>query len=220
VGDRHRELVVTEDVPESALGVFLEVRPRTILLSGGTTPQALYRRMAAAEDYPWRGTRAFFGDERCVPPEDDLSNLRMAGEALLSHVDAEAYPIDGDGCDADGYERLLRQLFGSHPLFDLAIYGLGPDGHTASLFPGQPQAREVDRWVVHVPVAGMDPFVSRVSLTLPVLSAARIGMFLVEGEEKRGALGRLMAGDDIPASKVSPRRLLVLADPAAAGREP
>ena len=97
------------------------------------------------------------------------------------------------------------------------MYGLGPDGHTASLFPGRPEVDVRDRWVVYVPEAGWEPFVPRVSLTVPALSATPVGVMLVAGDDKREPLGRLLAGQDIPAARLHPGRLLVLADVAAAG---
>ena len=196
--------------------MFLEVRPRTIQLSGGGTPRALYERLAEVRDYPWTEVEAFFGDERCVPVDDDRSNAGMVMDALLSHVPAGPHPIDGAACDADGYDRLLHDRFGDDLLFDLAVYGLGPDGHTASLFPGRPEVEETDRWVVRVPEAGWDPFVPRVTLTVPALSATPVGVMLVAGEEKREPLRRLLAGEDIPPARLHPERLLVLADEVAA----
>ncbi len=212
------ELRVVDDVAAAALDLFLEVRPRTIQLSGGSTPKALYERLAGVRDYPWGEVEAFFGDERCVPAGDDRSDAGMAMEALLSRVPARTYPIDGAGCDAAGYERTLRHRFGDDLRFDLAVYGLGPDGHTASLFPGRPEVEVTDRWVVHVPEAGWEPFVPRVSLTVPALSATPVGVMLVAGRDKREPLGRLLAGEDIPAARLHPAMLIVLADEPAAGR--
>ena len=140
----------------------------------------------------------------------------MADRALLSKVPARVYPMDGATCDADSYERTLRGRFGSAIRFDLAIYGLGPDGHVGSLFPGRPEVEVTDRLAVEVPEAGWEPFVRRISLTVPALSAATLGVFLVSGKGKRRALEKLMAGEDAPAARVSPKRLIVLADPAAA----
>ncbi len=210
------ELVVAEDPAAEARRLFLATQPRTIVLSGGSTPEAFYRSLAATE-YPWTEVEAFFGDERCVPPEDERSNLRMARRALLDHVPATVYPMDGAACDADGYERALRERFGAALSFDLAVYGLGPDGHTASLFPGRPEVDVTERWVARVPEAGLEPFVPRVTMTVPALSSAAVGVFLVQGESKRAMVERLLAGDDIPAARMAPGRLLVIADPAAAG---
>jgi 6-phosphogluconolactonase len=207
---------VVDDVAGEALGIFLEAAPRTILLSGGSTPRDLYVRLGQT-DYPWEQVEFFFGDERCVPPDDDRSNARMVDEALLSKLPARSFPMDGARCDAEAYERTLRDRFGTELGFDLAIYGLGPDGHTASLFPGRPEVVVTDRWVVRVPQAGMEPFVPRLTLTVPALSAAGLGVYLVAGEDKRVALRRLLAGDDIPSAKVKPERLVVVADVAAHG---
>src|SRR4029077_19819160 len=113
-------------------------------------------------------------------------------------------------------ERTLRDRFGDDLSFDLAVYGLGPDGHTASLFPGRPEVEVGDRWVVYVPEAGWEPFVPRVSLTVPALSATPVGVMLVAGETKREPLRKLMAGEDVPASRLRPELLVVLADAEAA----
>jgi 6-phosphogluconolactonase len=207
--------MVVDDVAEEALGIFLATAPRTVVLSGGSTPEAFYRRLAGTA-YPWEEVEFFFGDERCVPREDQLSNARKADEALLSKVPARTYAMDGRSCHADWYERTLRQRFGENLLFDMAIYGLGPDGHTASLFPGKPEVDVTDRWVVQVPEAGFEPFVPRISLTVFALSAAKLGVLLVAGANKRAALHRLLAGEDIPAARLAPERLVILADRAAA----
>ncbi|HEY3209130.1 MAG TPA: 6-phosphogluconolactonase [Actinomycetota bacterium] len=211
-----RELRVVDDVAEEALAIFLAAAPKTVVLSGGGTPEAFYRRLAGAE-YAWEEVEFFFGDERCVSREDQWSNARMADEALFSKVPARSYAMDGQGCDAEWYERMLRRRFGEDLLFDLALYGLGPDGHTASLFPGRPEVEVTDRWVVHVREAGLEPFVPRISLTVPALSAAKLGVFLVAGVDKQIPLRRLMAGEDLPAARLKPERLVILADRAAAG---
>jgi 6-phosphogluconolactonase len=211
------ELRVVDDVPSAALEMILAAMPRLIQLSGGGTPGTLYERFADVADYPWDEVELFFGDERCVPEDDVRSTLRMVRRSLLSKVPARAYPIDGGACDAPAYARVLKERFGEFPRFDLAIYGLGPDGHTASLFPGRPEVDRTDEWVVRVPEAGWDPFVPRVTMTLPVLSATPLGIMLVSGTQKRAPLSRLMSGDDIPAARLFPGRLIVLADRAAAG---
>jgi 6-phosphogluconolactonase len=210
-----RQLVVVDDVAEEALGIFLAAAPRTLILSGGNTPETLYKLLSGVE-YPWEEVEFFFGDERCVPRRDERSNLRMAEDALLSKVAGTTYAMDGERCDAEGYERTLRRRFEDAIGFDLAMYGLGPDGHTASLFPGRPEVAVGDRWVVHVPEAGFEPFVPRISLTIPALSAARIGLFLVAGTDKREPLRKLLAGEDLPAARLAPERLMIVADRAAA----
>jgi 6-phosphogluconolactonase len=210
------DLRVVDDIAAAATELFLEARPWTVVLSGGGTPEACYRALAGTP-YPWHDVEAFFGDERCVPPDDPRSNMGMARRALLDHVPARVHPMDGAPCDADGYERDLRDRFGEQPRFDLAVYGLGPDGHTASLFPGKPATEERDRWVVREPEPGLEPFVPRITMTAPVLSSAALGVFLVSGEAKREALRRLLAGEPIPATLMRPDRLVIVADRAAIG---
>ncbi|MGA2285385.1 MAG: 6-phosphogluconolactonase [Dehalococcoidia bacterium] len=205
-----RELVVTDDIAGEAVRLFREAEPRTLVLAGGETPRATYRRLAR-EKYRWDEVDVFFGDERCVPPEHPDSNYRMASETLLSLVPARVHRMRGESCDAEAYERELRDLFGELPRFDFLFLGLGADGHTASLFPGDPALDERERWAVRV----RRPDHERLTLTLPVLSAARLAVFLVAGAEKREALRRMMAGEEIPASRVAAERVVVLADGAA-----
>ena len=169
----------------------------------------------------------FFGDERCVPPDDERSNYRMAREALLDRVPVPApqvHRIPGERAPqsaAADYEQELRRCFPAAPLpaFDLICLGLGDDGHTASLFPGTGALHEQERWVVAQPVA--PPGVSRVTLTPPAINAARDVVFLVEGAGKARMLERVLAGpyepDVLPAQIVRPigGRLLWLVDAAA-----
>jgi 6-phosphogluconolactonase len=205
------ELRIVDDVPGAGLELFRETAPRTMILSGGSTPRALYQLLTGF-DYPWPEVECFFGDERCVPRTHEHSNLRMATEAFLMEVGARVYAIDGSACDAPDFERVLRKRFDDRPSFDLAWYGLGSDGHTASLFPGRPEVEETERWVVRVPEAGQPPWVPRITMTVPVLSAATLGVFLVAGRDKREALRKLLDGEDIPAARMAPERLVVLAD--------
>lgn len=209
------DLRVVDDVAEAALALFVETQPRTLLLSGGATPEPFYQRLAGLADYPWGEVELFLTDERCVPGDHRDSNGAMIQAALLAHVQATWYPIDGARCNAEGYERRLRSRFGERPWFDMAVYGLGSDGHVASLFSGRPELEITNKYVVRVPVAGAAPRVPRVTLTLPVLSATAVGVFIVTGPSKREALGRLMRGDDIPAGRVTPQRAIVIADRVA-----
>jgi 6-phosphogluconolactonase len=213
------ELVVADDPAQEARRLFLETAPRTVVLSGGRTPEALYRLLAETE-YPWPEVEVFFGDERCVPAGDVRSNLRMARRALLDHVPARAYAMDGSACDADGYEQLLHERFGDDPAFDLAIYGLGPDGHTASLFPNAPALDVTDRRAVTAE-AGMEPFVARVTMTRPELAMARTMLYLVTGESKADAVQRAFSDPPspaTPASLVRGEHTIALLDAAAAAR--
>jgi 6-phosphogluconolactonase len=207
-----RELRVTDELAEEGVALFLDLRPRTVALAGGATPRRLYERLARI-DYPWAETDICFGDERCVKADHPDSNFRMAREALLAHVEARVHRMPGESCDRARYEDELASVFGSAlPRFDLIFLGLGTDGHTASLFPGDPALDERERWVVRVERDDR----ARLTMTLPVLSAAATAVFLVSGEAKRDALGQLMAGADIPAARVSAERVIVLADHAAA----
>ena len=206
------ELIVAEDFAAECERRFLDASPRTLALSGGRTPRPVYERLATL-DYPWSETKVFFGDERCVPPDHPDSNYRMAFEALLSRVPAEVYRMPGETCDASAYEADLRRAFGPGiPSFDLVFLGLGDDGHTASLFPGDRALEEQERLAVRVE----RPDHPRLTLTLPVLSAAKLAIFLVSGPGKRDALKRLLAGDTtIPAARVHAAQVLVIADAAA-----
>lgn len=209
-----RELVVASDPAAAAAARFLQLRPATITLAGGSTPAPLYRYLARCT-YPWSDTHVFFGDERCVPRDDPASNFAMANETLLAHVPARVHPMPGETCSAEAYEAELRQQFGDGiPAFDLVILGLGSDGHTASLFPGDAALQERARLVVAVD----RPDHARLTLTLPVLSAAAHAFFLVTGGEKRDALAQLLDGGDIPAARVASARVTVFADEAAAKR--
>lgn len=208
-----RRLLVANDLVSAALGVFLGLGPRTIALAGGATPQPVH--VALAEHaYPWEEVEVFMGDERCVPLDDPASNFGKAHEALLSKVSARTYPMPGETCDAEAYERALRERFGDRvPSLDLVFLGIGEDGHTASLFQDDPALEERERWVVAVE----RPDYRRLTLTLPVLSAARVVVFLIEGAKKRSALLRLLEGDrEIPAARVQAERVLIVADRAAA----
>ena len=205
------ELVVADDVAAAGANLFLELAPRTVALAGGSTPRQMYERLVRSS-FDWGKTDLFFGDERCVPPDDNASNYRMANEALVSKVHARVHRMRGEDCDAEGYEAELRSVFGDRlPRFDLVLLGLGEDGHTASLFPDDAALDERERWVVEVE----RPDYKRLTLTLPVISAAKVAMFLVSGEAKRPAFRQLLTAADIPAARVEAERVVVIADEAA-----
>jgi 6-phosphogluconolactonase len=167
-----------------------------------------------------------------VPPDDERSNFGMARDALFDRLpgkvpDVRRIPGElGPDAGAAEYETALRAAFGEGiPRFDLVLLGLGPDGHCASLFPGDPALEERERLAVGVPRAGLAPWVPRVTLTLPVLNAARQVMFLVTGADKAAATARAFGGEPdprIPASLVAPAdgTLTVLTDRAAAAQLP
>jgi 6-phosphogluconolactonase len=194
-----------------------------VVLTGGSSPKRAYE-MAAAAGTDWSRATVWFGDERCVPPDHPDSNYGMAHAALLSRLDAE--PVvhrmrgeDGFEAGARDYEAAVREALGDEPRFDLLLLGLGPDSHCASLFPNRPEKDVADRLVVGVPEAGLEPWVPRISLTIPALNAARRVVYLVTGEAKRDAVRRAFVDEDpaSPSARVRPTQgeLTVLLDPAA-----
>ncbi len=205
----------------------------TIALSGGGTPRPIYARLATA-DYrdriDWSKVHVFFGDERCVPPDDARNNYRMAREALLDHIALPAdniHRIQGEIDPAQAaliYEQELQRLFrtSTFPAFDLICLGLGDNGHTASLFPGTAALREQDRWVVAQYVEVMTTW--RVTFTAPLINAARHIAFLVEGAGKAEVLWCVLKGpyqpDVLPAQLIQPvnGQLHWLIDAAAAAK--
>jgi 6-phosphogluconolactonase len=207
-----------------------KIGPFAVCLSGGSTPKRLYQRLAGAgyrERFPWPRTHWFWGDERFVPPGDQLSNFRMVREAMLAHApippeNIHSVPTTGltPEAAAAAYEKTLQSFYGARrlepgrPLFDVTLLGLGPDGHTASLFPGDGALKERERWVVAVIGAKAE---ARISLSYPALESSADIAFLVEGAEKRDVFMRLRAGDPgLPAGRLhSQGRLHFFADSAA-----
>lgn len=203
-------------------------------LAGGSTPKALYERLSFE---PWRSAIRWghvdlvLGDERVVAANDPKSNARMIREALTGRLDVapRLHALSFEGRTpaeaAAAYEAELKRLYGAatldpaRPFFDLCLLGMGDDGHTASLLPGQAALlEERARWVV--PVTRGRPE-ARVSLTFPVLESARLVIFLVAGAAKRDMLDKVLGGEarDVPAARLAPRgRLVWLVDRAAAGR--
>ena len=196
-------------------------------LAGGSTPEAAYSRLAAL-DVAWASATLWMGDERCVPPGSEQSNFGKVKAVLLDRLSSdspEVHRIEGERDPreaAEVYEREIREVFGAGmPQLDLVLLGIGPDAHCASLFPGQPALRALDRLAVHVEQPGLEPLVPRVTLTLPVINAAREVLFLVAGGEKAEAVRRAFAAEpdeQAPASLVSPASgiLTLMLDPAAA----
>ncbi|HEY0328614.1 MAG TPA: 6-phosphogluconolactonase [Rhodopseudomonas sp.] len=186
-----------------------------ICLTGGSGPKRMFELLAGefASRIPWPRVHWFIGDERFVPLDDALSNMGTAQRMLLDgRAPAETiHPIPTAMATLDDaaltYQRDLQACYGAdrlnpaRPLFDLVLMGLGPDGHTASLFPDAPALAEELRWVVGVETAHVAPFVPRVTLTLPTLASCREMLFLVGGAEKRAVLSRVLAGEDLPATR-------------------
>jgi len=201
--------------------------PYRVVLSGGSTPRAAYQ-LLAGQDVNWGCTELFFSDERFVPPDHKDSNYRMVRDTLLAggKVDPRkllAIPTDQTPQSAaDRYDEMLRQQYGSSelekgvPLFHLTLLGLGDDGHTASLLPGQPVLKERTRWVAAVPEGRGEP---RITLTYPALESSALIVFLVSGAAKRDALAQARGGA-LPAGALKPQGdVLWLVDAAAAGQE-
>jgi 6-phosphogluconolactonase len=187
-------------------------------LSGGSTPKRLYERLASPafrDRIEWPKLHLFWGDERFVPADHPDSNYRMTKLAMLDHVplpSAQIHPVPTDAaspeiCAAD-YARTLQTYYGgetldaTRPLFDMTLLGLGPDGHTASLFPNTAALQEHEAWVTSIVGAKPEP---RISLTYPVLESSRIILFLVAGADKHDVLTQVLAHEPwLPAAKLAP----------------
>lgn len=207
-----------------ARGVFL------VALSGGSTPQRLYARLAASpfvSTIPWAEVQVLWGDERCVPPDHAASNYRMARETLLDHVPIPAANVhrirgeDDPHAAARAYEQTLRRLLGTPGArIDLVLLGLGDDGHTASLFPGGPAMTDGEPWVVARRVPAEPPW--RVTLTPLIINAAAEILFIVSGAGKAAIVRQVLEGprrpDELPAQLIAPAdgRVYWLLDAAAA----
>jgi 6-phosphogluconolactonase len=187
-----------------------------ICLAGGSSPKQLFE-LLVTDPYrgriPWDRVHWFIGDERFVPVDDPRNNMAMARGVFLDACApaANIHPIATDSANpeqaAGRYERELKSFYGAdqldpaRPLFDVVLLGVGPDGHTASLFPDYPAVEETARWVVEVPTAHVEPFVPRVTLTLPVLNSCREMLFEASGPAKRAILQRLLDGENLPANR-------------------
>jgi len=223
----HRKVIAVADPAALAKSAAERVIARiaenngrvAICLTGGSSPMQLYQSLAT-EPYrskiPWDRVHWFIGDERFVPAGDPLNNMAMARKAFLDQCApaSNIHPIptdtahpDNPDVSAERYERELKSFYGAdvldpaRPLFDLVLMGVGPDGHTASLFPDYPALDETERWVVGVPKAHVEPYVPRVTLTLHALASCREMLFEVAGTEKRAILTRVLAGENLPANR-------------------
>jgi 6-phosphogluconolactonase len=206
------ELVVARDAQAAAAVVAERLAQAArdgeqIVLTGGSTPELAYEQAAVLEP-DWSRVELWWSDERAVPPDHEWSNYGMARRALLDNVEraplpAKVHRMRGE-LGAPGGAELYEQELGSLDRFDLVLLGMGPDGHVASLFPGQETLDETERRVLAAE-AQLDPRVDRITLTLPVLRSGREVLFLVTGEDKADAARRAFAGEpsrSTPASLV------------------
>ncbi len=229
------EIEVVEDPARACAAMLLGAAAGggDVVLAGGSTPKAAYESLVQAVTtvgVDLRYTTFWMGDERCVPPDDERSNYLMVKQALLEPLGEDNQPMVkrmagelGPAQAADAYDR---ELTDSGPRrFDLVLLGIGPDGHTASLFPDQPSLREGSRLVVGVEQAGLEPFVPRVSMTFHALAATDVVVFLVSGAGKADAVAAAFGPEarpdpHIPSSLLPPlaEHVKVLLDPPAASR--
>jgi 6-phosphogluconolactonase len=219
---RQPKLIVEADAEALARGAAERVMAQiaanpgriAICLTGGSSPKRLYQLLGSEawrEKIPWERVHWFIGDERFVPESDPLNNMAVARATFLDrnapsgHVHPIPTTADTPDQSAEAYARELQAFYGAEsldparPLFDMVLMGAGPDGHTASLFPGYPAIEETGRWVVGVPKANVAPFVPRVSLTLPALASCREMLFEIAGHDKQPILTRLLNGETLPA---------------------
>lgn len=218
------ELSVVDDVAAEAAARIAKVAEAggSIVLAGGSTPKKAYEIASEAD---WSTAKVWFGDERCVPPDDERSNFRMAKEALFDRLEAPPaaiFRMPGELDPAEAAHQYAADIFehDAEP-FDLLLLGIGSDAHTASLFPGKPEISQRNLLVTDVPEAGLDPFVPRVSLTVPALVRAKEILFLIVGPDKAGPVKDSFGVENsmTPAGIVARKargRVTVLLDSAAA----
>ncbi|HVM15020.1 MAG TPA: 6-phosphogluconolactonase [Egibacteraceae bacterium] len=209
------ELRVVEDVPATFADLVGHARPASVALSGGATARRCYEHLAAVPDLDWTRTEVLFGDERWVPVTHEESNEGMARRVLLERVPVAAIhsmrragPTIAEAAEA--YDRLVADLGG----IDLIHLGLGPDGHTASLFPGSAALDATDRYVVQTAHTDWQ----RLTFTYAAIAQGRLVVVTVAGSGKHDALRRVREGDpSVPASRIAAESVVWLVDPSAAG---
>jgi 6-phosphogluconolactonase len=201
------QIRVVDDVPRAFARLVAELTPASIALSGGELAHRCYTSLRA-EVIEWSAVEVFFGDDRIVPLESEDSNEGMARRILLDEVSPRAiHSMVAAGADA--YDALVRAA----PPIDIVHLGLGPDGHTASLFPGSPALDERERFVVE---SGDDAHPHpRLTFTFPAIARAALAVVTVAGEDKRDPIRRIRAGEDLPGARIRARRVLWIGDRAA-----
>jgi 6-phosphogluconolactonase len=210
------DILVVDDPAREVADLLVQAKGN-VALAGGATPKRAYE--LARERRDWSDVTFWWSDERCVPPDDERSNYGMAKASLLDDVElGEVHRIRGElggEAAADIYEELVKGI-----QIDLCLLGIGPDGHTASLFPNAPSLDVLDRLAVAAE-PGLEPFVERVTFTLPAIAAALDVIYLVAGADKADAIARAFAqpaSQETPSSLARGKRTRVFLDPAAAAR--
>jgi 6-phosphogluconolactonase len=205
---------IVDDVPAAFAALVVREAPGSVALSGGETGKECYAALRALSP-DWSNVDVYFGDERFVRADDPDSNEGMARRVLLDHVHPKAvYSMFRAGSIEDAalaYDELIRATAS----IDLVHLGLGPDGHTASLFPASPQLEETERLVV--PAGDDEHPHPRLTFTFPAIARGRLVVVTVAGEEKRDAIERIRAGEDLPGARIRGERVLWLGDRAAMG---
>lgn len=220
------DFLTVEDVSAEAARRIAAVAEAggSIVLSGGSTPRKAYELASSAD---WSTAKVWFGDERAVPLDDERSNFRMAKEALFDRLaapPAAIFRMPGELDPDEAAHQYAAEIFehDAEP-FDLLLLGIGSDGHTASLFPGKPEISQRNLLVTGVPEAGLEPFVPRISMTVPALVRAKEILFMIVGEDKAGPVKDSFGVEDsmTPAGIVARKargRVTVLLDAAAASK--
>lgn len=192
-----------------------------VALSGGTTPGLFFNTLTRApytNGIEWDKAHLYFADERCVPPDDNESNFKLLSDTILYKVTTHPHRVEGELGPQEAarrYEALITAMLGPEPVFDMIFLGMGEDGHTASLFPG---SSALEAHGIAVPVPDREP--PRVSLTMPVINAARTMVFHVTGSTKSAALKRVFSQGEksgLPAAMVNERAIWLMDEEAASG---
>jgi 6-phosphogluconolactonase len=217
VSDVDIRVVDDETAAAEALADLLAASRGDVVLTGGSTPRRAYELAAERRD-DWSDAALWWTDERCVHSDDERSNYRMAREALLDRAArlGRVHRIRGELDPAEAARLYDEELRGAQ--LELVLLGIGPDGHTASLFPNAPSLRERERLAVDAP-PGMEPLVPRVTMTLPAIAAAELAVYLTTGAAKAEAVRRAFAeppSEETPASLARGRRTVAILDRAAA----
>jgi 6-phosphogluconolactonase len=201
------KISVVDDVPRAFARLIAELTPSSLALSGGELAHRCYGALRR-ETIAWSSVDVYFGDDRVVPIDSDDSNEGMARRILLDEA-APRNVFSMVGYGADAYDALVKAA----PPISVVHLGLGPDGHTASLFPGSPSLDETDRYVIETG-DDLHPH-PRLTFTYPGIAHADLAVVTVEGEEKREAIRRIRAGEDLPAARIRARQVLWIGDRAA-----